>query len=85
MQRIHEEYGAIFDHLFSIGLLAFTLHISKPLFTNSTWSRFRRNPSELKSLPHVLPRLPHRVCVHRVVPCLAKEFVNRDLPMAPSR
>ena len=29
-----------------------------------------------KGLPHVLPRLPHRVCVHRVVPCLAKEFVN---------
>ena len=29
-----------------------------------------------KGLPQVLPRLPHRVSVHRVVPCLAKEFVN---------
>ena len=29
-----------------------------------------------KGLPQVLPRLPHRVAVHRVVPCLAKEFVN---------
>ena len=29
-----------------------------------------------KGLPHVLPRLPQRVCIHRVVPCLAKEFVN---------
>ena len=130
--------------MFSIGMLAFALHNSKPLFTNSSWSTFRRNASELKSLresnlqliptelketlklllnstpglrptasecskvhyfedvgvktlanldaqfqwdnlqksqfykglPHVLPRLPQRVCVHRVVPCLAKEFVN---------
>jgi SCY1-like protein 2 len=29
-----------------------------------------------KGLPQVLPRLPHRVAVHRVVPCLAKEFIN---------
>uniref|UniRef100_A0A0A9XT86 SCY1-like protein 2 n=1 Tax=Lygus hesperus TaxID=30085 RepID=A0A0A9XT86_LYGHE len=29
-----------------------------------------------KGLPQILDKLPHRVCVHRVVPCLAKEFVN---------
>ncbi len=29
-----------------------------------------------KGLPAVLPQLPHRVALHRVVPCLAKEFVN---------
>lgn len=29
-----------------------------------------------KGLPQVLPRLPHRVALHRVIPCLAKEFVN---------
>ena len=27
-------------------------------------------------LPSILPKLPHRVALHRVVPCLAKEFVN---------
>lgn len=29
-----------------------------------------------KGLPQILPKLPHRVALHRVVPCLAKEFVN---------
>ncbi|QQP48975.1 SCY1like protein 2like [Caligus rogercresseyi] len=29
-----------------------------------------------KGLPQVIPRLPKRVALHRVVPCLAKEFVN---------
>lgn len=32
-----------------------------------------------KGLPTVLPKLPPRVCVHRVFPCLAKEFVNPDM------
>jgi SCY1-like protein 2 len=131
--------------MFSLGMLAFTLHNSKPLFTNSgSWNNYRRNCTELKNLresnlqliphelrdtlklllhatpglrptasecakvayfddvgvrtlanldaqfqwdnlqksqfykglPQVLPRLPQRVSVHRVVPCLAKEFVN---------
>ena len=34
-----------------------------------------------KGLPAILPQLPHRVCLHRVVPALAKEFVNA--PMIP--
>ncbi|BES93414.1 STYKc [Nesidiocoris tenuis] len=29
-----------------------------------------------KGLPQILDKLPHRVRIHRVVPCLAKEFVN---------
>jgi len=32
-----------------------------------------------KGLPTVLPKLPPRVCIHRVFPCLAKEFVNPDM------
>ena len=27
----------------------------------------------------MLPKLPSRVCIHRVFPCLAKEFVNPDM------
>ncbi|XP_014248964.1 SCY1-like protein 2 [Cimex lectularius] len=29
-----------------------------------------------KGLPQVLDKLPHRVCLYRVIPCLVKEFVN---------
>lgn len=29
-----------------------------------------------KGLPQILPRLPERVCLHRVMPCLSKEMVN---------
>jgi SCY1-like protein 2 len=29
-----------------------------------------------KGLPAIIPKLPHRVALHQVVPCLAKEFVN---------
>lgn len=32
-----------------------------------------------KGLPQILPRLPERVCLHRVMPCLAKEFVNPSM------
>ena len=32
-----------------------------------------------KGLPAILPKLPHRVALHRVLPCLAKEFVNHDM------
>ncbi|XP_065212122.1 SCY1-like protein 2 [Planococcus citri] len=29
-----------------------------------------------EGLPKMLEKLPHRVCVFRIIPCLAKEFVN---------
>lgn len=29
-----------------------------------------------KGLPQILDKLPHRVCLYRVIPCLVKEFVN---------
>ncbi|XP_043223313.1 SCY1-like protein 2 [Amphibalanus amphitrite] len=29
-----------------------------------------------KGLPQIIPKLPHRVCLYRVLPSLAKEFVN---------
>ena len=32
-----------------------------------------------KGLPAILPKLPPRVNLHRVYPCLVKEFVNRDM------
>jgi len=32
-----------------------------------------------KGLPSVLPQLPQRVSLHRVYPCLAKEFVNSSM------
>ena len=32
-----------------------------------------------KGLPQILPRLPHRVCLHRVMPCMATEFVNASM------
>ncbi|XP_065353712.1 SCY1-like protein 2 [Cloeon dipterum] len=32
-----------------------------------------------KGLPQILPQLPHRVCLLRVIPCLAKEFVNHTM------
>lgn len=32
-----------------------------------------------KGLPSLLPQLPARVCLHRVFPCLAKEFLNPDM------
>ncbi|XP_026319330.1 SCY1-like protein 2 isoform X3 [Hyposmocoma kahamanoa] len=34
-----------------------------------------------KGLPQIVQNMPHRICVYRVVPCLAKEFVNP--PMVP--
>merc|ERR1719167_1107520 len=32
-----------------------------------------------KGLPSILPKLPPRVSLHRVYPCLSKEFVNHDM------
>uniref|UniRef100_A0A1B6C9B0 Protein kinase domain-containing protein n=1 Tax=Clastoptera arizonana TaxID=38151 RepID=A0A1B6C9B0_9HEMI len=29
-----------------------------------------------KGLPQIVDKLPHRVCLYRVIPCLIKEFVN---------
>lgn len=34
-----------------------------------------------KGLPEVIQNIPHRICIYRIVPCLAKEFVNP--PMIP--
>ncbi|XP_068218143.1 SCY1-like protein 2 isoform X2 [Palaemon carinicauda] len=32
-----------------------------------------------KSLPTIIPQLPHRVCVLRIVPCLMKECINSTM------
>ncbi|KAK3878478.1 hypothetical protein Pcinc_016896 [Petrolisthes cinctipes] len=32
-----------------------------------------------KSLPTIIPQLPHRVCVLRIVPCLMKECINTTM------
>ncbi|XP_071542803.1 SCY1-like protein 2 [Panulirus ornatus] len=32
-----------------------------------------------KSLPQVIPQLPHRVCLLRIVPCLMKECINTTM------
>ncbi|RZF40005.1 hypothetical protein LSTR_LSTR002408 [Laodelphax striatellus] len=29
-----------------------------------------------KGLPQIIDKLPHRVCLYRVIPCLVKEFIN---------
>ncbi|XP_044740222.1 SCY1-like protein 2 [Chrysoperla carnea] len=34
-----------------------------------------------KGLPQIIQKLPHRVCIYRIIPCLVKEFVNP--PMIP--
>ncbi|XP_049872710.1 SCY1-like protein 2 [Pectinophora gossypiella] len=34
-----------------------------------------------KGLPQIIQKMPHRVCVYRILPCLSKEFVNP--PMVP--
>ncbi|XP_068633859.1 SCY1-like protein 2 [Battus philenor] len=34
-----------------------------------------------KGLPQVLQKMPHRICIYRILPCLAKEFINP--PMVP--
>uniref|UniRef100_A0A0K2T2K1 SCY1like protein 2like [Bombyx mori] n=1 Tax=Lepeophtheirus salmonis TaxID=72036 RepID=A0A0K2T2K1_LEPSM len=131
--------------MYSLGMIAFSLYNSKPLFANDrNWGLYKKNSCELKrlresnlqliptdlkeyikmflnvtpelrpdaaqfskipffddvgvktlnnldsqfqwdnlqksqfykGLPQVIPRLPKRVALHRVVPCLAKEFVN---------
>lgn len=136
--------------MFSVGMIAFTLYNTKPLFCNSgNWGVYKKNAQELRSLresnlqlippdlkeylklllnatpelrpdaaqfakigffddigvktlnnldsqfqwdnlqksqfykglPTIIPKLPHRVALHRVVPCLSKEFVNP--PMVP--
>ena len=44
--------------MFSLGMLAFTCHNSKPLFTNSgSWSNFRRNCSEVCKLHFEFPKI----------------------------
>ena len=52
--------------MFSLGMLAFTLHNSKPLFTNSgSWNNYRRNCTEVN---HVLFYLCLRK-IYRVRKC----------------
>ncbi|XP_022124599.2 SCY1-like protein 2 [Pieris rapae] len=34
-----------------------------------------------KGLPQIIQKMPHRLCIYRILPCLAKEFVNP--PMVP--
>ncbi|KAL4704784.1 hypothetical protein ACJJTC_015031 [Scirpophaga incertulas] len=34
-----------------------------------------------KGLPQVIQKMPHRICIYRILPCLSKEFVNP--PMVP--
>ncbi|KAJ8723543.1 hypothetical protein PYW08_003455 [Mythimna loreyi] len=34
-----------------------------------------------KGLPQILQKMPHRICIYRVLPCLTKEFINP--PMVP--
>ncbi|CAK1541904.1 unnamed protein product [Leptosia nina] len=29
-----------------------------------------------KGLPQIIQKMPHRICIYRILPCLAKEFVN---------
>ena len=41
--------------------------------------RMIKNVFMNEGLPQILPRLPHRVCLHRVMPCLATEFVNASM------
>ncbi|XP_026748756.1 SCY1-like protein 2 [Galleria mellonella] len=34
-----------------------------------------------KGLPQIIQKMPHRICIYRILPCLSKEFVNP--PMVP--
>ncbi|VVC87087.1 unnamed protein product, partial [Leptidea sinapis] len=34
-----------------------------------------------KGLPQIIQKMPHRICIYRILPCLSKEFVNP--PMIP--
>ncbi|KAJ0183085.1 hypothetical protein K1T71_001061 [Dendrolimus kikuchii] len=34
-----------------------------------------------KGLPQVIQKMPHRICIYRILPCLTKEFINP--PMVP--
>ncbi|XP_045499210.1 SCY1-like protein 2 isoform X2 [Colias croceus] len=34
-----------------------------------------------KGLPQIIQKMPHRICIYRILPCLTKEFVNP--PMVP--
>lgn len=34
-----------------------------------------------KGLPQIIQKMPHRICIYRILPCLTKEFINP--PMVP--
>lgn len=54
-----------------------TLHYLDQLFQ---WDNLQKSKF-YKGLPQVIQKLPHRINVHRILPCLVKEFVNP--PMIP--
>lgn len=54
-----------------------TLHYLDQLFQ---WDNLQKSKF-YKGLPQVINKLPHRINVHRILPCLVKEFVNP--PMIP--
>nr|CAG4651596.1 EOG090X018J [Triops cancriformis] len=52
-----------------------TLNYSDSLFQ---WDNLQKSQF-YKGLPQILPKLPHRVILFRVLPCLVKEFVNASM------
>lgn len=54
-----------------------TLHYLEQLFQ---WDNLQKSKF-YKGLPQVIQKLPHRINVYRILPCLVKEFVNP--PMIP--
>lgn len=54
-----------------------TLHYLDQLFQ---WDNLQKSKF-YKGLPQVIQKLPHRINVHRIIPCLVKEFINA--PMIP--
>lgn len=54
-----------------------TLHYLDQLFQ---WDNLQKSKF-YKGLPQVIQKLPHRINVYRIVPCLVKEFINP--PMIP--
>lgn len=49
-----------------------TLNYLESLFQ---WDNLQKSQF-YKGLPQIIDKLPHRVCLYRVIPCLVKEFVN---------
>ncbi|KOB65263.1 SCY1-like protein 2, partial [Operophtera brumata] len=43
--------------------------------------QFLKKSQFYKGLPQIIQKMPHRICIYRILPCLTKEFVNP--PMVP--